>query len=109
MAMALVHSAISFYILRFLLGLAEAGFVPGMFLYLSYWVPEAYAGRASGLFILASPLTTVLAGPLSVMLLELDGKLGLTGWQWMFIVEGLPAVVLAFRHALGAARPSSPG
>ena len=96
MAMALVHSAISFYILRFLLGLAEAGFVPGMFLYLSYWVPEAYAGRASGLFILASPLTTVLAGPLSVMLLELDGKLGLTGWQWMFIVEGLPAVVLAF-------------
>lgn len=96
MATALVHSASSFYILRFLLGLAEAGFVPGMFLYLSYWVPEAYAGRASGLFILASPLTTVLAGPLSVMLLELDGKLGLTGWQWMFIIEGFPAVVLAF-------------
>ena len=78
-AMSWVHSPIGFYSLRFLLGLAEAGFVPGMFLYLSYWVPEAHAGRANGLFILASPLTTVLAGPLSVMLLNLNGLLGLTG------------------------------
>ena len=96
MAMAWVHTPFSFYMLRFLLGLAEAGFVPGMFLYLSYWVPKAYAGRANGLFILAIPLTTVLAGPLSVMLLELNGWLGLAGWQWMFVVEGAPAIILAF-------------
>ena len=94
-AMAWVHSPLSFYVLRFLLGVAEAGFVPGMFLYLGGWIPEAHIGRAMGLFILASPLTTVLAGPLSVMLLELNGMLGLTGWQWMFIIEGAPAVILS--------------
>ncbi len=95
MAMAWVHSPLSFYVLRFLLGLAEAGFVPGMFLYLSYWVPPAYAGRANGLFILAIPLTTVLAGPVSVMVLGMNGLLGFAGWQWMFVIEGVPAVILA--------------
>lgn len=94
--MALIYSPTSFYVLRFLLGLAEAGFVPGMFLYLSYWVPERHLGRATGLFIIGAPLTTVIAGPLSAALLELDGTLGLRGWQWMFIIEGLPAVALAF-------------
>ena len=86
----------TFYAARFLLGLAEAGFVPGMFLYLSYWVPNKHIGRATALLMLAAPLTTVVAGPLSGALLELDGLLGLHGWQWMFIIEGLPAVVLAF-------------
>ena len=96
MAMALIYSPNSFYVLRFLLGLAEAGFVPGMFLYLSYWIPERHLGRATGLFIIAAPLTTVIAGPLSAALLEMDGIWGLRGWQWMFIIEGLPAVLLAF-------------
>ncbi len=95
-AMAWVHSPASFYTLRFLLGLAEAGFVPGMFLYLSYWIPESHTGRATGLFILAGPVTTVVAGPLSSALLKLDGVLGLRGWQWMYIIEGLPAVAVAF-------------
>jgi ACS family tartrate transporter-like MFS transporter len=95
-AMAWIHSPITFYSARFLLGLAEAGFVPGMFLYLSYWIPQSHTGRATGLFIIAAPLSTVLAGPLSTILLQLDGALGLRGWQWMFIVEGVPAIVLAF-------------
>ncbi len=95
-AMVLLNSATGFYILRFLLGLAEAGFVPGMFLYLSYWIPARHMGRANGLFILAAPLSTVLAGPLSVGLLELDGILGLHGWQWLFLAEGVPAIILAF-------------
>lgn len=95
-AMAWAYSPSSFYVLRFLLGLSEAGFVPGMFLYLSYWIPRSHMGRANGLFILAGPLTTVIAGPLSAALLELDGVWSLRGWQWMFILEGLPAVALAF-------------
>ena len=78
-AMALIYSPTSFYVLRFLLGLAEAGFVPGMFLYLSYWIPERHLGRATGLFILAAPVTTVIAGPLSAVLLELDGIWGIAG------------------------------
>ena len=93
--MAFVNSQTSFYVMRFLLGLAEAGFVPGIFLYLTHWVPEKRRGVALGLFILAAPLTPVVAGPLSSLLLELDGVAGLHGWQWMFIVEGLPAVLLA--------------
>ncbi len=95
-AMVWIHSPTSFYAARFLLGLAEAGFVPGMFLYLGYWIPQSHTGRAMGLFIVAAPLTTVFAGPLSTALLELDGVLGLRGWQWMFLMEGLPAIALAF-------------
>lgn len=91
-----IQGPMSFYVARVLLGLAEAGFVPGMFLYLAAWVPERHIGRATALFVLAGPLTTVLAGPLSAMLLELDGALGLKGWQWMFLIEGAPAVLLAF-------------
>ncbi|POR51943.1 MFS transporter [Bosea psychrotolerans] len=95
-AMAWVNSPQAFYVMRFLLGFAEAGFVPGMFLYLTYWIPKAYRGKALGLFIIAAPATPVLAGPISTLLLEMDGLLGLRGWQWMFILEGLPAIVLAF-------------
>ena len=95
-AMAWVNSPMTFYVMRFLLGFAEAGFVPGMFLYLTYWIPKAYRGKALGLFILAAPATPVLAGPISTLLLEMDGIMGLRGWQWMFIMEGLPAIVLAF-------------
>ncbi|QIB33116.1 MFS transporter [Ancylobacter pratisalsi] len=94
--MIFVGTPLQFYVMRFLLGLAEAGFVPGMFLYLTYWVPAKHRGRALGLFILAAPLTPVVAGPISTMLLELNGLMGLKGWQWLYLVEGIPAVLLAF-------------
>ena len=95
-ATAFIVGPKTFYVARFLLGLAEAGFTPGMFLYLSYWVPNKHIGRATALLMLPASLTTVVAGPLSGALLELDGLLGMHGWQWMFIIEGLPALLLAF-------------
>jgi ACS family tartrate transporter-like MFS transporter len=94
--MAFITGPMSFYIMRFLLGVAEAGFVPGVFLYFTYWVPEKYCARALGIFIVAAPLTPVIAGPLSTTLLEMDGIMGLRGWQWLYITEGAPAILLAF-------------
>jgi ACS family tartrate transporter-like MFS transporter len=94
--MVYIHSPTSFYVMRFLLGVAEAGFLPGMILYLTYWVPTAYRGRASALFILAVPLTPVIAGPLSTIILQLNGAFGWKGWQWFFLITGLPAIVLGF-------------
>jgi ACS family tartrate transporter-like MFS transporter len=94
MAMMLVQGARSFYALRILLGLAEAGFFPGMVLYLTYWVPRRERARAGALFMTAAPVTMVIGAPVSEALLGLDGRLGLHGWQWLFLVEGLPAVVL---------------
>jgi MFS transporter, ACS family, tartrate transporter len=94
MAMMLVQGARSFYALRILLGLAEAGFFPGMVLYLTYWVPKRERARAGALFMTAAPVTMVIGAPVSEALLGLDGRLGLHGWQWLFLVEGLPAVVL---------------
>ena len=96
MAMALVSSATSFYALRFLLGVAEAGFFPGIILYLTYWFPASERARVVALFMAAVPLATVIGGPLSGALLELDGLMGLKGWQWMFLIEGVPAVLLGF-------------
>src|SRR5262249_35014095 len=96
LCMMFVSSAISFCVMRFLLGVAEAGFLPGMILYLTYWIPQKFRGRASALFILAVPLTPVIAGPLSSLLLQLDGSGGLRGWQWIFIATGVPAVLLGF-------------
>jgi MFS transporter, ACS family, tartrate transporter len=83
-----------FYLLRFLLGVAEAGFFPGVIYYLSLWYPIAQRARAIAAFMTAVPVTGLIGGPLSGTLLELDGMYGLTGWQWLFLVEGLPAVVL---------------
>ena len=94
-AMAFVQGPYSFYILRFLLGLAEAGFFPGMILYLTYWFPAAYRARIVGAFLIAIPLSSVIGAPVSTMLLGFEG-LGLKGWQWLFILEGLPAVLLGF-------------
>lgn len=94
--MAFINGPTSFYIMRFLLGVAEAGFVPGVFLYFTYWVPERHRGRALGIFIVAAPLTPVIAGPLSTALLEMNGIMGLRGWQWLYIIEGAPAILLAF-------------
>jgi len=92
-AMAFVNGPTAFYVIRFLLGVAEAGFFPGMILYLTYWFPWAQRGRIVAMFMLAIPLSTVLGAPLSTALLGVS-ILGLKGWQTMFLLEGLPAVIL---------------
>jgi ACS family tartrate transporter-like MFS transporter len=93
-AMAFVSGERSFYALRFLLGVAEAGFFPGIILYLTYWFPARERARIVALFMAAVPLATMVGGPVSGVLLEMHGLLGLKGWHWLFIVEGLPAVIL---------------
>jgi ACS family tartrate transporter-like MFS transporter len=92
--MALVTGVASFYGLRFLLGVAEAGFFPGIILYLTYWYPAEYRGRFLAAFAIAVPVSTVIGAPISGLLLGLDGAMGLKGWQWLFIIEGVPAVLL---------------
>jgi MFS transporter, ACS family, tartrate transporter len=94
MAMVAVRGAASFFALRFILGLAEAGFFPGVILYLTFWFPAREQARAVALFMTATALAGVIAGPISGALLELHGSGGLSGWQWLFILEGLPAVIL---------------
>ena len=96
MAMMYVTGSASFYVLRFLLGVAEAGFLPGIIYYLGHWYPAKDRARAVSWFMLAIPLSTVVGGPLAGVILELDGWRGLTGWQWLFLLEGIPAVVLGF-------------
>ncbi|HEY3706312.1 MAG TPA: MFS transporter [Terracidiphilus sp.] len=91
-----VTGPVSFYSLRLLLGVTEAGFFPGIILYLTYWFPNAVRCRIMGLFYLGVPLALVLGGPLSGYLLDLHGSAGLAGWQWMFLVEGLMAVAVGF-------------
>ncbi len=93
MAMAFVSGTTSFFVLRFLLGVAEAGFFPGMILYLTFWFPNRVRAGILGVFIIANPASTIVGAPLSTTLLG-TSILGLTGWQTMFIVEGLPAVLL---------------
>ena len=92
--MALVQGATSLYILRFLLGAAEAGFFPGVVLYLTYWFPAAYRARIVAIFVVAVPMASFVGSPISALLLQADGLLGLRGWHWLFILEGLPTVVL---------------
>jgi MFS transporter, ACS family, tartrate transporter len=95
-AMMFVRSATSFYALRFLLGVAEAGFFPGIIYFLCNWYPPEQRARALGWFTTAIPLSIVVGGPLAGVLLGLDGLFGLRGWQILFLVEGLPAVLLGF-------------
>ena len=95
-AMMFVTGQRSFYALRFLLGLAEAGFFPGMILYLTYWFPAEARGRAVARFMTATAIAGVIGGPVSGALLKMDGIAGLAGWQWLFVIEGLPAVILGF-------------
>ena len=92
--MTFVGSPRSFYIMRFLLGVGEAGFVPGMLLYLTFWFPSHERARAVAKFMTATSLAGVVGGPLSSALLKLDGIGGLAGWQWLFIVEGIPTILL---------------
>jgi ACS family tartrate transporter-like MFS transporter len=95
MGMALVQGERSFYFARLLLGLAEAPLFPGMILYIGMWFPAQWRGRIIALFMVASPLSNVVSLPLSAALLHLNGDLGLRGWQWLFVVEGLPAILLS--------------
>jgi ACS family tartrate transporter-like MFS transporter len=95
-AMMFVKGPTSFYVLRFLLGMAEAGFFPGMILYLTYWFPNEARGRAVGRFMTATAVAGAIGSPLSGLLLQLDGVGGLGGWQWLFLIEGTPSILLAF-------------
>ena len=96
MAMAFVWNPLSFYVMRFLLGLAEAGFAPAMLYYLTFWFPPAIRTRYMAAYFLAIPMASVIGAPVSGLILEMDGLGGLRGWQWLFLIEGLPALILAF-------------
>jgi ACS family tartrate transporter-like MFS transporter len=89
-----VTGTVSFFVARVLLGIAEAGFFPGIVLYLTYWIPASDRARCGALFMMAAPAAFIIGAPVSEALLRLDGTLGLAGWQWLFVAEGLPAIVL---------------
>jgi len=92
--MMFVQSVHSFYLVRFLLGVSEAGFFPGMMYYLTFWFPSSERGRAVAKFMTATSIAGVVGGPVSSVLLKLDGVAGLHGWQWLFAAEGIPTVLL---------------
>ena len=94
-ATAFVRGETSFFVVRVLLGIAEAGFFPGIIFFLTLWFPAAYRARIIGYFMAAIPLSTVIGAPISGLLLGLDGYMGMKGWQWLFILEALPALVLS--------------
>lgn len=96
MAQAWVGGATSFNVVRFLLGIAEAGFFPGVIFYLTLWFPAAYRARIVGWFMFAIPISTVIGSPISGFILNMEGVWGMHGWQWLFILEALPALVLTF-------------
>ena len=91
--MAFVQETSSFYTLRFLLGIAEAGFFPGIILYLSFWFPARRRAAVTAIFMAAAPLSTAIGSPISGGLMELHGLWGIAGWQWMFLIEAVPAIV----------------
>src|SRR4030081_2976655 len=93
-AFALIGGPTAFLILRFLLGAAEAGFFPGVILYLTYWYPAHYRAIIVGIFMVALPVAGLIGSPISGAILDMDGILGLGGWQWIFLLEAAPAVLL---------------
>ncbi|MCO4882447.1 MFS transporter [Paraburkholderia caribensis] len=95
-ATALAAGPTSFYVIRLLLGIGEAGFFPGVIFFLAVWFPASYRTRVLAWFTVSTPLSSLVGGPLSSWLLHMDGLLGLAGWKWMFIIEGLPACVLGY-------------
>ena len=96
-AFAFITGPYSFYFMRFLLGVAEAGFFPGIILYLTYWFTAVERARWVGLFMAAIPLSSVIGGPISGLILDhLNGAMGLSGWQWLFILEGIPSILVGF-------------
>jgi ACS family tartrate transporter-like MFS transporter len=96
LCMVFVRGEYSFYAVRALLGLAEAGLYPGVVFFLTTWFPASYRARIGGLFWLSIPLSTVIGAPISGLILGLDGVLGLQGWMWLFILEALPTLILAY-------------
>jgi ACS family tartrate transporter-like MFS transporter len=98
---AFIQGYWSFLVARFLLGAAEAGFFPGVILYLTYWFPARYRARIVANFMLALPVSLAIGAPLSTWIMQLDGTFGLKGWQWLFLCEGIPAILSTFL-ALGA-------
>ena len=106
-SMALVHGITSFVIVRFLLGVAEAGFFPGVAFFMTQWFPSRHRGRAMGVFYAFGASAGIIGGPIGGHLLKLDGWLGIAGWQWIFLAEGIPAILLALAcMALLRDRPS---
>ncbi len=105
-AMMFVRTPLQFYAVRLLLGVSEAGFFPGVIYYLTLWFPARMRARAVSRFYVALPLSTVVMGALAGWLMSLEGKLGLAGWQWLFLLEGLPAVLFSF--VILAALPDGP-
>lgn len=95
-ANAFIVGPSSFYFVRLLLGAAEAGFFPGVTFFLAAWFPQQYRARVLAWFLVAIPLSSLVGGPVSALLLQMDGLLNLAGWQWMFIIEGLPASIVGF-------------
>lgn len=94
-AMIFVKTPLMFYILRFLLGVAEAGFIPGILLYLTYWYPAARRGKITAIFLAAIPTASIIGGPLSGWILSVvSGARGLSGWQWLFLIETIPSLIL---------------
>ncbi len=93
-SMALVHTPRQFYALRFALGLTEAGFFPGIILYMKRWFPESTRARTVGAFMTAGPISGVIGGPISGAILDIGGASAIQGWQWLFLMEGLPAILL---------------
>src|SRR6185295_9339323 len=93
--MAFVKGEWSFFSLRVLLGIAEAGFFPGIIFFLTLWFPAVYRARIIGYFMAAIPLSTVIGAPVSGLLLNLHGLGGLKGWQWLFLIEAIPALLLS--------------
>lgn len=94
MSMAFVVGPYSFYLVRGLLGIAEAGLTPGVFLFLSYWIPQTYRARYNAIFTYAVPCAYVLASLISGFIMQLDGTFGMPGWKWLFLLEGMPAIAL---------------
>jgi ACS family tartrate transporter-like MFS transporter len=92
---ALIQGRASFYALRFLLGVAEAGLVPGIILYLTFWFPKAHLGRATAMFMSATNLSLIIGGPIASIVLGLDGIAGIRGWRWLFLIEGVPPLLMA--------------
>ena len=93
--MMFVNSATSFYVMRFLLGIAEAGFFPGIILYLTYWFPAQRRGRATSMFLAAIAFAGIIGGPVSGWIMKrMDGAYDLQGWQWLFVIEAMPSLIM---------------
>jgi MFS family permease len=92
--MVFVRGAWSFYTVRFLLGAVEAGLFPGVVLYLTYWFPKQYRARYIGMFAIGIPMASVIGSPISGLILNLDGVLGFKGWQWLYVLEAIPGILI---------------